>query len=258
MACSMVLVISADFRWSPPPYSIPTISILGYLVLICSTKPSRRSMPVWLVWSNADDADLAFAADELGHLVGRQRGRSQIVGRAAGDRDVAVDAGVEGDDRDARILGLLQQRDRRLAVDRRDGDGRRLLGEGRRDHVELAVDGALAVRTFERHGDVEVLGGLFRADLHGLPELMLEALRDQRDVGLVLGQRDAARGEHGGGPQKADECAFGEHVSSWKNSGWLLFCDRWLFSPLDLGAACGRAGCFMRRGASECRCRRRG
>ena len=80
-----------------------------------------------------------------------------------------------------------------------------LLGERGRDHVELAVDGAFAVRTFEGHGDVEVGGGLLGADLHGLPELVLEALRDQRDVGLVLRQRDAARAEQRGGAQKGRE-----------------------------------------------------
>ena len=47
-----------------------------------------------------DDADLARAADELGHLVGGERGRGDVVGRGGRDGDVAVDARVEADDRD--------------------------------------------------------------------------------------------------------------------------------------------------------------
>src|SRR3546814_4359834 len=41
----------------------------------------------------------AFAADQLGHHIGRQSGSRHVVGGRCGQRDVAVDAGVEGDDR---------------------------------------------------------------------------------------------------------------------------------------------------------------
>ena len=44
-------------------------------------------------------------------------------------RDVAVDAGVERDHRDALRLGLLQQRRRGLAVQRGEADGVGLLVE---------------------------------------------------------------------------------------------------------------------------------
>ena len=67
-----------------------------------------------------------------------------------------------------------------------------MLRQRGRDHVELAVDGALAVRTFERHIDVEFLGRLLGAQFHGLPELMLEALRDESDIRLVCCAREPA------------------------------------------------------------------
>ena len=74
---------------------------------------------------------------------------------------------------------MLQQRDCRLAVERCEADGLRVLGESRREHVDLLVDHGLAVRPFEGDAHVVVLGGLLGAGLHGLPELVLEALGDQ-------------------------------------------------------------------------------
>ena len=43
--------MSADLAWSPPPYCTGSTSMSGALAFIHSMKPSRRSMPVWLVWS---------------------------------------------------------------------------------------------------------------------------------------------------------------------------------------------------------------
>ena len=62
-----------------------------------------------------DDGDVALIADQRGHLVGGSARGGDVVGRAGGQRNVAVDAGVEGDDRDLLGLRLLQERDGGLA-----------------------------------------------------------------------------------------------------------------------------------------------
>ena len=100
---------------------------------------------------------------------------------ARGDRNVAVDAGVEGDDRDLGVLGLLQQRDGRLAVDRGEADGRAASWRARPRACRSAgrpapsVSGPSNVTLTSKS-----LRGLLGAGLHGLPELMLEALGDER------------------------------------------------------------------------------
>ena len=53
-----------------------------------------------------DNCDLACIADRLGHLVGRKPCGRQIVGAAGRQRNVAVDAAVEGDDTGLRIARL--------------------------------------------------------------------------------------------------------------------------------------------------------
>ena len=59
------------------------------------------------------------------------------------------------------------------------------LVERRLQHLDLLVDVGLGVGALEGDLDVELLGRLLGAGLHGLPELVLEALRDERDVRLV-------------------------------------------------------------------------
>src|SRR6185437_9993552 len=55
--------------------------------------------------------NLAAVADHLGHFIrGHTRG-SYVVGGGGGNRDVAVNTGVETDDGDAGVLGLLEQGD---------------------------------------------------------------------------------------------------------------------------------------------------
>ncbi len=65
---------------------------------------------------------------------------------------------------------------------RGDGDCGRLFESAVEIMSNWRVDRRLAVRALEGHSDLEVLGGLLGADLHGLPELVLEALRNQRDI----------------------------------------------------------------------------
>src|ERR1035437_10562637 len=50
-AVMIALARSADLTGSPAPYWMSTTWMFGYLALISLTKPSRRVMPVWLVWS---------------------------------------------------------------------------------------------------------------------------------------------------------------------------------------------------------------
>ena len=51
LAVMIALARSADLTGSPAPYWMLTILMFGYLAFISLTKPSRRVMPVWLVWS---------------------------------------------------------------------------------------------------------------------------------------------------------------------------------------------------------------
>jgi len=145
-----------------------------------------------------DDPDLAGIADRPGHLVGGKCRGGHVVGGAGGQRNVAVDTRVEGDDRDFRVLCLLQQRDGRPGVECSEADRTRLLGECSRQHVDLLVDHGLGLRTLEGDLDVAFLGRLLGAKLHRLPELVLEALGDQRDVDVVGARgRGGAQCDHG-------------------------------------------------------------
>ena len=140
-----------------------------------------------------DDRDFARFADQLGELVGGERRSGLVVGRRGGERNVAVDTRVERDDRNLCGLRFLEQRDRCLAVERGEADRLRVLGERRRQHVDLLVDHRFGLGPFEADADFVVLGCTLGAGLHRLPELVLEALGDQRDVGLLLRRHGAAQ-----------------------------------------------------------------
>src|SRR5439155_24329915 len=101
---------------------------------------------------------------------------------------------VEADDRDVLVLRLLEQRDRRLAVERGEAECLRLLVDRRLQHLHLLVDLGLVLGTLERDAHVVLDRGLLRALLHGLPELVLEALRDHRDERLGRGRAAATTG----------------------------------------------------------------
>jgi hypothetical protein len=53
---------------------------------------------------------------------------------------------------------------------------------------------ASAADSIERHLDIVVLGRLLRTGLHRLPELVLEAFRDQRNID-ILGYRRGAESQ---------------------------------------------------------------
>src|SRR5205085_4207749 len=162
-----------------------------------------------------DDRDLTGPTDERGHLVRGRGRRRDIVGRCRRDRDVAVDARVESDDRDLRVLELLQERHGRLAVESREAERGWLLVVRGLEHLELLVHLGLVLWTLEGHRDVVLRGGLLGALLHRLPELVLETLRDHRDVRLArAGGRTGAAGarawrtrrgnEHEAGGERAE------------------------------------------------------
>ena len=131
-----------------------------------------------------DDGDLALIPDQRGQLIGRQRGRGDVVRRGGGDRDVAVHPRVEPNDRNVVRAGPLEQWDHRFAVERGQADRAGVFVERGLQHLDLLVDLRLVLGSFERDRDVVLRRGLLGALPHGLPELVLEALRDHRDERL--------------------------------------------------------------------------
>src|SRR6266851_657072 len=145
-----------------------------------------------------DHANLTLVADQGGHLVGSGAGRGDVVCRGGRHRDVAVDARVKADDRDLGCLGLFEQRHDGFAVQRGQTDRLRLFVEGGLQHFDLFVDHRFAFGAFKRDLDVQVLGGVLRTEFDGLPELMLEAFGDDRDVGVGRDLPGRRRGRRGG------------------------------------------------------------
>ena len=147
------------------------------------------------------EGDLARITDQLRHLVGGDAGGCDVVRRAGRQRNVAVDTRIEGDHRDVFGLRLLEQWNRGLAVERGKADGLWMLGQIGGKHVDLLVDHRLGLRPFEADLDLLLLRLGLGPELHGLPELMLEALGDEGDIG-VLGLRGADEADEGCGSQE--------------------------------------------------------
>ena len=127
-------------------------------------------------------------------MLGRLRGRCLVVGRGRREGDVAVDAGVKGDDRDVLRLRLIHQRRARLRIQRRKADRRGLLLDRVGEHRDLLLDVLLGRRALEGDAGTLGLGLLLGALLDRLPELVLEALGDDRDVRLLAASTTAAAG----------------------------------------------------------------
>jgi len=145
-----------------------------------------------------DDRNLACAADELGHLVRSVTGRGNVVGGCRRNGNVAVHARVKADDRDVRGLRLLQLRDQRLAVQCGQGQALRVLSQRRFHHLQLLVNLGFRLGALERDLNVQILGRGLGALLDSLPELVLEALRDHRDVDPLCCGGLGRRGSSGG------------------------------------------------------------
>ena len=74
----------------------------------------------------ADHADRArLALEQLDHVLGGLFGGLGVVGLDRGHRDRGVNAGVEGDDRDALAVDLVQEVSGGGRVQRREADGGR-------------------------------------------------------------------------------------------------------------------------------------
>ena len=169
-------------------------------------------MPVRLVWSCATTRDLAFVADQLGHLVGGERGGGHVVGGGGGDRDVAVDAGVEGDDRDLRRPGPSSAAGSPPGCRAPRSRWPAASCASAAESMSICLSTIASVSgPSKRDLDVEVLGGLLGAGLHRLPELVLEALGDQRDVGLLRQRRPRSAEQCGTRPGRGSVCVCGDH-----------------------------------------------
>src|SRR4029079_7097198 len=151
------------------------------------------------------ESPLPLPADRLAEPIGCFAGGLAVVGGNRRYRDVAVDAGVEADDRDLLRLELLKQRNCCLAVERREADGGRVLVQLGLEHLQLLVDLRLVLRALEVDLHAELGGLALGAFLDGLPELVLEALRDDRDVGA----RDTATASRARGRTAAAGCGRG-------------------------------------------------
>ena len=101
-------------------------------------------------------------------------------------------------------MRLLQQRDCRLGVECGETERLRLLGERGREHVDLLVDHGLGFRSLEGNPDVVLLRRLFRAGFDGLPELVLEAFRDERNVGFVRARKTCPANERANADHDTD------------------------------------------------------
>ena len=180
----MALARSVDLSWSPAPYWGPMISMSGYASVMRLTKPSLRSMPVRLVWSWMMTPTLP-APPMSSAILSAARAAAATLSVAA----VVMGMSLSTPESNAMTgmplsLALLEQRVGRLAVERREAEGVRVLVELGLQHVDLLGDLGLAGRADEVHLGVEGRALILGALLDGLPELVLEALRDDRDVRL--------------------------------------------------------------------------
>ena len=144
-------------------------------------------MPVRLVWSCTTMATLPSCADQLGHVLGGLGRGGDVVGGRGGQRDVAVDAGVERDDRDVRRPWPAAAAGRRPGCRaRRSRSAPGFLSSAVCSISICCSTLPSSCGALEGDLDVELLAGLLGARLHGLPELVLEALGDERDVRLLV------------------------------------------------------------------------
>ena len=187
------LVMSADLAWSPPPYCTGSSSMPGAFGLHPLHEPVAAVDAGLAGLVVHDQRDLALAADQLGQVLGRLGRGGLVVGRGRGQRDVALDAGVERDDRDVLRLRLLHQRRARLASPARRSRARPgFFSIALVSIVTCCLDVLLGRRALEGDPRALGLGLLLGALLDRLPELVLEALGDDRDVRLLAAATAAA------------------------------------------------------------------
>ncbi len=161
----------------------------GALAFIHSTKPSRRSLPDWLVWSCTTRATLPLPPSSSRHVLGRLGGRRLVVGGRGGQRDVAVHAGVEGDHRDVGGLGLL------AAVGSAALESSAANPSAAGFLASAWVSSSIWISTSDSDGGPSKVivtpsfsASALGAGLDCLPELVLEALRHDGDQRLRVGR----------------------------------------------------------------------
>ena len=145
-------------------------------------KPSRRSMPVRLVWSWTSTATWPSPPISSA-ILSAARAAAAMLSVAA----VATGMSLSTPESKPTIGMPLdwassKQRNRGLGVQGGQADGVRVLGQGSLQHLDLLVDHGFRFRAFEGDLDAEVVGSLLGAGFDGLPELMLEALGDDGNV----------------------------------------------------------------------------
>ncbi|MEZ4619637.1 MAG: hypothetical protein R2867_29595 [Caldilineaceae bacterium] len=134
-----------------------------------------------------DDRHFALITDQFGHVVSRFAGRGQVVGGRGGDGNIAIDAGVKADDGDPLLFGAFQQRHDGLAIQCGEANRGWIFVQCRLQHFNLLVDHRFGLRPFEGDVNIKFCGGLLGAGFHCLPELVLKAFGDDRDVRLGVG-----------------------------------------------------------------------
>ena len=185
MAWMIALARSVDFSWSPPPYWMSTICDVRVvrLHLVDEAVAAVDAGAAGLVVD--DHGDLARAADQLGHVLGGLARRRPELSVAA----VVTGMSLSTPESNA-ITGIfaslaccssgtaawLSSAAKPIAAG--------FLSSVGLEHLDLLVDLGLGLGPLEGDLDVDSLAASLGALLHGLPELVLEALRDDRDVRL--------------------------------------------------------------------------
>ena len=114
-------------------------------------------------------------------MLGGLGGGGLVIRLDGGDGDVGLDTGVEGDDRDALAIDLVQEVGGSLGVKGGEADGGRAGVQSGLQLVGLLGHLGLVLRANEVHLVAQLLASLLGAFLHGLPEAVLEALGDEVD-----------------------------------------------------------------------------
>ena len=114
-------------------------------------------------------------------MLGGFLGGLRVVRLDGGHRDVGLNTGIEGDDRDALVMDLFEQVGGSLRVEGGEADGSRAGVQSGLQLVGLLGHLGLVLRADELDLVAQLLTSLLGAFLHGLPEAVLEALGDEVD-----------------------------------------------------------------------------
>ena len=133
-----------------------------------------------------DDRDFACVADQPRPSCRRRSPAAAMLSVAAGrERNVAVDAGVEGDDRDLAACAFFNSGMAALLSSAAKPSACGFLASAA-ESMSICLSTIASVSGPSKVIlTLSLLGRLLGAGLHRLPELVLEALRDERDIGFV-------------------------------------------------------------------------